>query len=74
MHWWTARTRPAFCRWNLARLGAAYYTANLHKSYCAPKGAAFLWVRDDKQGEIRRPSSAMAITPPAGLLCLSGPL
>lgn len=40
---------------NLEKLGATYYTANLHKWVCAPKGAAFLWVREDKQAEIQPP-------------------
>ncbi|MEX1156459.1 MAG: aminotransferase class V-fold PLP-dependent enzyme [Chloroflexota bacterium] len=38
---------------DLGRLGATYYAANLHKWVCAPKGAAFLWVRRDQQESIR---------------------
>jgi isopenicillin-N epimerase len=44
---------PGMVGLNLSRLQPAAYTGNLHKWVCAPKGAAFLWVRPDKQALVQ---------------------
>ena len=44
---------PGMLDVHVGRLGAAWYTGNCHKWICAPKGAAFLHVRRDKQDAIR---------------------
>ena len=44
---------PGMVPLNISRLAPTYYTGNLHKWVCAPKGAGFLWVREDKQSTLQ---------------------
>jgi len=43
---------PGMVELDISALGASYYVANFHKWVRSPKGAAMLWVREDRQAGV----------------------
>ena len=44
---------PGMLDLDIDALAPSYYTGNCHKWICAPKGAGFLWVREDRREGVR---------------------
>ena len=43
---------PGMVPIDINKLSPTYYSGNLHKWACCPKGCAFLWIRPDRQSQI----------------------
>ena len=57
---------PGMLPLDVGSLGAAFYAGNAHKWLCAPKGAGFLWVREDLHPATRPRITSHGFNAPAG--------
>jgi isopenicillin-N epimerase len=59
---------PGMVDVDIESIGASWYAGNCHKWLCAPKGAAFLWVREDKRAATRPLVISLGRTPGKSVL------
>ncbi len=57
---------PGMLELDLERIGADLYTGNLHKWVCAPKGSAFLFVREPDRTVVRPLVTSHGASAPSG--------
>lgn len=53
---------PGMVPLDVLRMAPSYYTGNFHKWICAPKGAAMLWVREDRRAGLHPTSISHGLT------------